>query len=316
VSESYVEDKMSNIWWDRSWNPVSGCTPVGPECDNCYARAMIERFKGCKGWPESPDTVTLWPERLDQPRHWRKSHRVFVCSMGDLFHQDVPDEFIERAFSVMEDCPQHTFMVLTKRAERMYDFWWHRVFGAHIWAGITGGTQETLTQRIHYLSGTLAPNVFISVGPMLGPISLSKACTDSDEYFTLEKFVLGSTAMGNLDIWGGTPGSVTVLCEGESGPNARPMHVDWVRALRDECVEHGVRFYFKQWGEWLPESHLVYVPWHVFEGTGAGITEDGQHVVFPKYRIHKWGDGTVSWRVGRKNAGRSLDGRGWNYDIS
>jgi len=216
-------------WTDATWNPVMGCTPISPACDHCYARAMIKRFGGCnKGFPERPDDVTLYPERLKRPLCWKKPRRVFVCSMSDLFHEDVPDEYIGDVWKAMAKSTQHTFMVLTKRPERMlrwFSQYWipavnykpDSVMLPNVWLGVTAENQEYFDYRTSLLKQCRAPVLFVSIEPMLGQI-------DYD---------------GRLDL---------VICGGETGPGARPMKREWAESLLDQCLDTGTPFFFKGWG--------------------------------------------------------------------
>ncbi len=171
-------------WTDSSWNPVSGCTPISPGCAHCYAKCIAERFAGGKAYPDG-FAVTLHPDKLEEPLHWRKPRMVFVCSMGDLFHDDVPDDFIDRVFTMMALCPQHTFQVLTKRVERMQQYlsnyggvvspglgasihWPY----SHVWLGVTSENQEQADKRIPLLLQTPAAVRFVSIEPLLSPIDL------------------------------------------------------------------------------------------------------------------------------------------------
>ena len=247
-------------WAERTWNPVTGCTPISEGCQNCYAERMSKRLAGRAGYPaEEPFQVTLHPDRLEEPLRWRKARKVFVCSMSDLFHDDVPDDFIEKVFNVMDRCGAehnatgnrgHIFMVLTKRPHRMKAFvdrWW-RSFQAHgvepymerIWLGVTAENQDQADKRIPILLQIPAAVKFVSVEPMLGRLTL-------DDY--INAYYPGP--LGDGISW--------VICGGETGPGARPMHPDWVRSLRDQCEEAGVPFFFKQWGEWAQMDTPGYI---------------------------------------------------------
>ncbi len=262
-------------WATKVWNPVTGCTKVSQGCKNCYAERMATRLAGRVGYPaDEPFRVTLHPERLDMPRHWRKPARVFVNSMSDLFHSDVPDEFIARVFGTMSGCKKHTFMVLTKRPERMLKWLmrcgnggglgWITHNGAkpiayggdgivvgendrwplpNVWLGVSVEDQTTADERIPLLLQTPAAVHFVSCEPLLGPVDLNKA-------HGFQRPIYGDT--------GGYPPPERldwVICGGESGPGARPMHPDWARSLRDQCADAGVPYFFKQWEElWRKEN--------------------------------------------------------------
>jgi protein gp37 len=249
-------------WTEYSWNPVTGCTPASEGCQNCYAKRMATRLKGRYGYPEDePFKVTLHPEKLKEPLKWKKPRRVFVCSMGDLFHEQVPDEYIAKVWEVMSNASQHTFLVLTKRPQRMKDFlarlgWYiHDRDGypmeavldeggkytlKNVWLGVTAENQQRADERIPILLQIPAAVRFVSIEPMLGPVVIPEEWPD----------------------W--------VICGGETGPGARPIHPAWVRSLRDQCQAAGTPFFFKSWGEWAEHN------------------------------------------VGKKKAGRLLDGRTWD----
>lgn len=231
-------------WCDTTWNPVMGCTPISEGCANCYARAMMQRYAGRQGWPESPDAVTLFRERIEQLLRWRRPGRVFVASMSDLFHEHVPFAFITQVFDAMSCCQDSTFYVLTKRTERIGQWrsWvrqnWPRdsAFGvasdwaggwpSHIWLGVTAENQARADERLPLLVNELAGKLFVSVEPMLGPVDLSRWLPE-----------LG---------W--------VICGAESGLKRRPFDVEWARDLRDQCVAAGVPFFYKQGSALRPGS--------------------------------------------------------------
>ncbi len=228
---------MSKIeWTDKTWNPVTGCTPISGGCAHCYAKRMAQRLKGRCGYPaEDPFAVTLHEDRLDQPARWVKPRQVFVCSMGDLFHADVPDEFIDRVFSVICECRgRHTFQILTKRPVRMLN-WFDRArrvnpgwFSPHTgaldlwetWLGVSVEDQAAAKERIPLLLETPAAVRFVSCEPLLGWLDLVQWLPELD--------------------W--------VIVGGENGPGARPMELEWARAIRDQCRDFGVPFFFKQAG--------------------------------------------------------------------
>ena len=204
--------KYSRIeWTDATWSPVTGCTPISEGCENCYARRMAKRLRGRCGYPtDEPFKVTLHPERLEEPLKWKKPRRVFVCSMGDLFHEDVPDEFIYEIWDVMVQSKQHTFLVLTKRPDRMKSFIekvmcnrmdyaltfggtpegkkarkWAQKPVQNVWLGVTAENQEQADKRIPILLQIPATVRFVSVEPMLGPIRLQRdwlMCPGGAEY--------------------------------------------------------------------------------------------------------------------------------------
>ena len=239
-------------WTEATWNPVTGCTKVSPGCDHCYAERITERFHG-KG---SFAAVVLHDDRLSLPLRWRKPRRVFVNSMSDLFHDDVPDDFIAQVFDVMRRAPQHTFQVLTKRPGRMASLLqrWSPVTGTppwvftgpwplpNVWLGTSVEDQKWADVRIPQLLRTPAAVRWLSMEPLLGPVSLRWGSWHP----------LGRTRVTNhLD---GLRDLDWIVVGGESGPGARPMHPDWARTIRDECAEAGVPFFFKQWGGATPKA--------------------------------------------------------------
>jgi protein gp37 len=197
-----------------TWNPVTGCTKLSQGCKHCYAERLALRF-----WGERPFTdVQVHEDRVDQPRRWRKGRTIFVNSMSDLFHEDVPDDFIARVFGVMRDCPHHTFQVLTKRAERLAQLAPALQWPANVWAGVSVEDSRVL-HRIDALRNVPAAVRFLSIEPLIGP--------------------LGTLKLGGID-W--------VIVGGESGPGARPMDAKWVESILRQCRAAGVAFFFKQWG--------------------------------------------------------------------
>jgi len=210
-----MSDKSGIEWTDATWNPVTGCTKISHGCDNCYAETFAERWRGLKDHHyEQGFDLKLWPDRMSIPLRWSRPRKIFVNSMSDLFHKDVPSDFIEWVFSIMKKCPLHTFQVLTKRSERMKLFNWRR----NMWAG-TSVESKNYQFRIDRLRETNAETKFLSLEPLLGPLDNL-----------------------NLDSIG------WVIVGGESGPGARPMEESWVREIRDQCIEQSVPFFFKQWG--------------------------------------------------------------------
>jgi protein gp37 len=222
--------ESTNIeWTDATWNPVTGCTKISPGCDHCYAERFSERFRGTPGHPfERGFDLTLRPERLDQPLRWRKPRMIFVNSMSDLFHKEIPKQFIGLVFNTMEAAPWHTFQVLTKRSSLMRNFLRERYLGRrapfHIWFGVSI-EDGTKTSRVRHLRDAPAGTRFLSIEPLIGPV-------------------------GRLDL----TGINWVIVGGESGPGARPMQRQWVREIRDQCRASDVAFFFKQWGGRTPKT--------------------------------------------------------------
>ncbi|MFH2046993.1 MAG: phage Gp37/Gp68 family protein [Pseudomonadota bacterium] len=249
-------------WWDESWNPTTGCNNdiISSGCANCYARRMATRLRGRYGYPaDDPFRVTFHPDRLEQPLKWKKPRRIFACSMGDLFHNDVQFEQIDAVIRVIAKARQHTFMILTKRPGRMAEYFMHLAYMLQIvgyshlplpnlWLGVTAENQRTADERIPILLQIPAAVRFVSVEPMLGPVDLSNdSMVDGDwSWLTGEQYdwpdgtpVVRSHRRIHID-W--------VICGAETGPGARPMNLEWARDLRDQCKESNVPFFFKKAG--------------------------------------------------------------------
>lgn len=208
-------------WTERTWNPVTGCTKISPGCQNCYAEMMSRRLKamGNKKY-EFGFTSTIHPEELEEPFSWAHASLVFVCSMSDLFHKDVPFSFIDEVMSAIERTPQHTYQLLTKRAERMEEYFSSRRVPNNAWIGVTIESAE-LKHRLENLKRIEAPVRFISFEPLIGDI-------------------------GEIDLndihW--------VIVGGESGVSARPMQESWAVNIKTQAEKFNVPFFFKQWGTW------------------------------------------------------------------
>jgi len=234
-----MSDKTGIEWTDATWNPTTGCDRVSPGCDNCYALELAGRLKlmGSAAYQNDGDPrtsgpgfkLTLHPDRLDQPLRWQRPRRIFVNSMSDLFHPDVPADFVADVFSVMREASQHQFQVLTKRPQRMKGLvsamyaGWDEVV-SNVWLG-TSIESDGYAFRARHLAETPAAVRFLSLEPLLGP--------------------LPSLDLTGID-W--------VIVGGESGPNHRPIEAEWVRDIRDRCVAAGVAFFFKQWGGRTPKA--------------------------------------------------------------
>jgi protein gp37 len=206
-------------WTESTWNPLTGCTKISEGCRNCYAERMARRLKAM-GQPNYVNgfQLTLHEHALQAPLTWKRPQMVFVNSMSDLFHEDVPFEFITRVFGVMGRCPAHTFQVLTKRSPRLMEFSSSLRWPENVWMGVTLES-DAYSFRVDHLRQAGARVKFLSIEPMLGPIR-------------------------KLDL----TGIDWVIVGGESGPKARPMSLDWVRDIRDHCLISEVPFFFKQWG--------------------------------------------------------------------
>jgi protein gp37 len=309
-------------WTNKTWNPITGCTKVSAGCQHCYAERMARRLAGRFGYPEAPHhfDVTLHPDRLDEPLRWRKPRRVFVCSMSDLFHEDVPDEYICDVFYTMHRCTQHTFQVLTKRPARMLEWFnrpaaslskWHRPL-PNVWLGVTAENQKAADERIPLLLKCPAAVRFVSCEPLLGEIVLEARPNENCRSCFGAGFQRGGM-IGDVEChcWGdgylgsnGGPSLDWVIVGGESGPGARPMDPSWARSLRDQCQDAGVAFFFKQWGEWIHENQAN----DSLRPTSCG----GLGALMDRGKVITLDGESFFWRVGKKRAGRLLDGREWN----
>jgi protein gp37 len=220
-----LSDNSAIEWTDATWNPVTGCTQISPGCDHCYAMRFAERFRGVPGHPyEQGFDLKLWPDRLEIPFRWRRPRRIFVNSMSDLFHQDVPDEFIRYVFDTMAQADWHIYQVLTKRSPRLASLGRTLPWPDHIWIGVSVES-DRYAFRADHLRRVPAPVRFISAEPLLGPLN-------------------------GMDL----EGIQWLITGGESGPNHRPCQVEWVRELRNRCQDKGVAFFHKQWGGARPKS--------------------------------------------------------------
>jgi len=212
--------QTSKIEWTQcTWNPVTGCTKISPGCKNCYAERMALRLKAA-GSPNYANgfRLTLHPHALEIPLRWRQPRTIFVNSMSDLFHKDVPFEFISRIFDVMHRAPRHRFQILTKRSDRLLKLSTRLMWPQNVWMGVTVENADYIS-RMDDLRQTGAAVKFVSFEPLLGPIP-------------------------NIDL----DGIDWVIVGGESGPKARPMKPQWAADIRDQCLAAGVPFFFKQWG--------------------------------------------------------------------
>lgn len=361
-----MADHTKIEWTDSTWSPITGCTLVSDGCRNCYAAQLAAtRLKNhpsrkglarlnADGVAKFTGEVRFNEQWLDQPLRWKRPRMIFTVAHGDLFHESVPDEWIDRVFAVMALAPQHTFQVLTKRPDRMRDYIGMRAgdyeivlpdhavsvanspCAAHVedvswplpnvWALTSVEDQETADKRIPDLIATPAAVRGISAEPLLGPIDLSEwlGCDECRDGPFGPGVIEDPISSAN----GGRPWQTCLSCHdkrlswaivgGESGKHARPMHPDWTRSLRDQCVEAGVAFHFKQHGAWLPWEPDSPPLWR----SQNGQLED-RHALFPSDFDHApdWDDGlgylpenghVAFQRVGKKAAGRMLDGRTWD----
>jgi protein gp37 len=240
-----VSDQSRIEWTEATWNPVTGCTKVSPGCDHCYAEQIARRFAGSTAYPRG-FTLTLRPGKLDQPIEWRRPRRIFVNSMSDLFHADVPIDYIARVFAVMHTARQHTFQLLTKRHGRLRALLSDPTFVArvishaggadpaltwplpNVWVGVSVESERWARIRIPALAEMPAAVRFLSAEPLLGPLDLTPWLTRLD--------------------W--------IIAGGESGRQARPMHPAWPARIAHDCQRAGTAFFFKQWGSWVPVDDL------------------------------------------------------------
>jgi protein gp37 len=287
-------------WTDVTWNPVVGCTKVSPGCTHCYAETVASSGR-LQRLPQYQDVVegghwtgkiNLVPSKLGDPLKWKQPKRIFVNSMSDLFHEDVPFEYIAAVFGVMAATRQHTYQVLTKRPERMLE--WFEWIGQHndrslkLWQALSDASDSVadfmlppIPTLLNWPPSNIQVGVSVEDDKRKPRIDILRQIPAATRMLSLEPLL---SDLGELDLtsihW--------VIVGGESGKNARPTNPNWVRSIRDQCVSVGVPFFFKQWGEYCPsEGGLVVMRDEGFEPA------------------------TV-WRAGKKRAGRLLDGREWN----
>jgi len=262
--------KYSRIeWTDATWSPATGCAPISEGCENCYAKRMAKRLRGRCGYPaDEPFKVTLHKDRLEEPLRWKKPRRVFVCSMGDLFHENVPFEYIAKVWQTMNNAEQHTFLVLTKRPKRMKEFLSRLGWYTHdretnpaeavldeggkytlpnVWLGVTAENQARADERIPILLQIPAAVRFVSVEPMLGQVNLTGIRFDRNTIMN----VLEGCGINRLSPCQSIPNAFCekinwVICGSESGPNHRKTKIEWIRDLREQCISANVPFFLKQ----------------------------------------------------------------------
>jgi protein gp37 len=284
-------------WCDETWNPVTGCSPISEACEHCYAKRMANRLRG-RGYPvDEPFRPTFHPHRLQEPLHWKKPKWIFVSSMGDIFHSEVRVAWIDEVLKVIIDCPQHTFILLTKRPqnieEKLYREASGRVLGdgdylGNVWIGVTAENQARANERIPILQKISAEVRFVSVEPMLGPVDIRPYLPHKQMLSSRVQSIHAAAPKNRRGIdW--------VIAGGETGPGARPMHPDWARSLRDQCLDAHVPFFFKSWGEWVRR--------HDFLASLPGMKDRPWFSFDPD---------TSVCRVGKKASGRLIDGRKWD----
>lgn len=294
----------------ETWNPIIGCSKVSPACTNCYAETMATRLANIQATSYYSNVIkdgkwsgkTHFVERLlNKPLEWKKPRAIFVGSMTDIFHETVDFDWIRKIVETAENCHQHIFIFLTKRPKIMKEFfdWYYAIDSKvvkNIWLGVTAENQEQADQRIHVLLETKSAIRFISVEPMLGKINLDMLIAENsnDRFRTIysslrgvktlwdTKHLMAEENINKLD-W--------VICGGESGKEARPLHPDLVRSLKKQCEEESASFFFKQWGEYIEESQ---------------ITNDAQYKG-QTYSLMTAGELTF-WKCGKKLAGKAIDG--------
>lgn len=329
---------MSKIeWTEQTWNPIGGCTKVSPGCANCYAVSFAHRhannptvgdkYKGLtvkhsNGKVDWSGKIHLYPERLEIPLRRKKPTMYFVNSMSDLFHEDVPFEFIDKVFAVMAICIEHTFQVLTKRPKRMAEYFSQsglnerleevadvllvKTGGLHdalnnvplpnVWLGVSVENQAAADERIPLLLQTPAAIRFLSCEPLLGPVDLRPSWMNP------------TRQNDNPVSW--------VICGGESSPNARPMHPDWARGLRDQCKAANIPFYFKQWGEWGVNEikACAFLSKNRSSQLNVVVSETKSEKPIAYYAYPSKGNDEIGAietmsRLGKHRAGRTLDGQ-------
>jgi protein gp37 len=367
---------MTKIEWaDETWNPIVGCSVVSPGCTHCYAMRLAARLEKmgtehyagltapAKAGAVWTGRVALAPDHiLAKPLQWRAPRRVFVNSMGDLFHEDVPDDWIDRVFAVMALCPQHTFQVLTKRSARMRAYLSQNDMAArvapigawmvedgdtayssllhgewplpNVWLGVSAEDQARADERVPDLLATPAAVRFVSAEPLLGPVKFLGHMLGFAAGYPAKCAICGhGHGFTRCPNTGGVSktchhrncacpgfrhsvgqGIDQIIVGGESGPGARPMHPDWARAIRDQCLAAGVAFFFKQWGAWRPGSDFTNrssIPPICLDRAGRQVTAPARRGDFPEGATSADG---WSWMrlVGKAAAGRMLDGREWN----
>lgn len=363
-------------WTDATWQPITGCSIVSPGCRECYAMKLagtrLRHHSSRAGLTVDSKAGPVWTgevrfnaEWLMQPLQWKRPRRIFVCAHGDLFHEGVPDEWIDQVFAVMALARQHTFQVLTKRADRMKAYLsravdWDLTLGAaftasqsrtviaerareldhrlgdltwplpNVLLGVSAERQVEADERVPLLLETPAAVRFVSAEPLLGPIDLTALslkgvlspfdALSHGATYTPDAIINGRKTDRRFYHFSGNPTLDWVIAGGESGSNARPMHLDSARSLRDQCSAAGVPFFFKQWGEYLPVGQTLPNYGKIHGGTAVSpgkmrLHYGGKPQQEPEHAFAEFGvkfastaDGRLTFRVGKATAGRLLDG--------
>ncbi len=279
-------------WVEKVWNPVTGCQKISPGCKNCYAAVYAHRFWNWKKFINDsyngrknqvnvrPFTeVQCHPDRLDHPAKWKRPRTIFVCSMGDLFHEDVPFHFIDDVFDVMAKNDQHIYLILTKRVDQLanylsYDQKWNKELWPHVWFGASIENQHAWDDRALVLKNLPFLNRFVSIEPLIDPVDMAFG---------------HDTDIGSWLHW--------VIAGGETGYGSRPMHPSWIKSLKTQCMDEVIPFFFKGWGNWIPDS-------------GYEDKSGETRVVWNDQYPHVGGQLMV--RVSKKKAGFLIDGKEWS----
>lgn len=318
-----MADNTKIEWADATINAINGCSLASPGCTNCYAMKQAHRFPIRQGLTEKSKGGMVWTgevrlaeEQLIKPLAWKRPRRIFWNAHGDTFHPSVPDSWIDQVFATAAATPQHIHMIVTKRSDRMRDYLRRlpervKTLAAdpgldfanlplpNVWLGVSVEDQTRADERIPDLLATPAAVRFISAEPLLGPVDLTRISLGE---FVGTGWYEGQIIHGlaNSLRWPRPPfASIDwVIVGGESGPGARPMHLDWARSLRDQCAAAGVPFHFKQWGQWKPFSGWV-------DGVSSYSDASG---TYKADQIYRFPDGNYAAKVGKRAAGRLLDG--------
>ncbi|MEN6548097.1 MAG: phage Gp37/Gp68 family protein [Armatimonadia bacterium] len=284
-------------WCTDVWNPITGCVAVSEGCQNCYAKGFAWRFWGERRFGE----VRLHEDRLEQPLHWKRPRRVFVDSMGDLWHPDVQEIWLDVVFEMMSLAKRHTFLILTKRPRRALE--WFRKWAErnnwpeNVWLGTSIESQRWVDQRLPALL-EIPVNLFVSMEPLIGPVHSLSWAQHADGWYM--NGLQGVNWKPNMADWEfGCNRLRWVIVGGENGSGARPIHPQWVRTIHKECKAYGVPLFFKGWGEWAPGSEL------------RGMSDELSGLNLQHTSNYFWPDGEVSYAVGRSKSGRRLDGVEW-----